>query len=498
MAMNNIARYIENRRVAMSGKLGIVAVLLLLASIISPVVVNAAMPSSYYVPDVTQPQVLSLDFYQNYLVSGDVLAIAKYDVRYTTGAGGLQPTASIDQTYVARLMNGAAELANDSPYPYFSSGYNNGYVSWYFPAAGAPAWLGAYSAILSGLPYVNWLGTTASTAVGSYQLWNGVAWVDDTVDMNDAGANDAALLDATPVVDDTTNFGLSNPFNKITINIGTPGAGAGWTVVWEYYNTGGSWVPLSGVTDDTTAFTAAVGNHDVTWTMPTDWEPTTLNAVGPLYYMRARVSTFTGMAVQPLATQGWLNGNSPTPTSLPFATIFWHTSPDTTTTSNVLALNVITWAEALSNQWNIALTTQTASGSILSNYGDAYFSNAIPGLRNAVPQIYLAGTNVIQPTYTPISATVPATVNNFWPWAGTVGEAGPVMKGFFFFLIGGAIILGTMFMTGRTDLGIMIVGMVWLPVGVRIGLMSMGVGFVIGIICLLVLLFTLVLNRGAT
>ena len=35
-------------------------------------------------------------------------------------------------------------------------------------------------------------------------------------------------------------FGHAKLFDKLTLNIGTPGAGTGWTIVWEYWN--GAWV----------------------------------------------------------------------------------------------------------------------------------------------------------------------------------------------------------------------------------------------------------------
>jgi len=130
---------------------------------------------------------------------------------------------------------------------------------------------------------------------------DGGVQTDETTAANDSTANDMTLLPATPALDDAYYFGCSTPKDFLRINIGTAGEGT-WTITWEYWN--GAWTALSGVTDGTSGFTAAAGNHDVTYTFPTDWAETAVNGITS-YWIRARVSAYTSVTTQPLGTQAW-------------------------------------------------------------------------------------------------------------------------------------------------------------------------------------------------
>ncbi len=131
---------------------------------------------------------------------------------------------------------------------------------------------------------------------------DGGVQTDETIKANDETANDMILLPAVPAVNDAYYF-LSNwQFDTVRINIGTQGAGT-WTIVWEYWN-GSTWTVLSGVTDGTSGFKAAAGNHDVTFTVPTDWAITEVKGING-YAIRARVSAYTSITTQPKGTQAW-------------------------------------------------------------------------------------------------------------------------------------------------------------------------------------------------
>jgi hypothetical protein len=148
-------------------------------------------------------------------------------------------------------------------------------------------------------------GTVNTTALTKAWAADGAALTDETTEANDAAANDMTLLPAVPAGNDAYYFGyLGCPFTRMTLNIGTAGVGV-WTITWEYWN-GSAWTALSGVTDDTTGFTAAAGSHAVTWTMPADWARTTVSDATARYYVRARVSAYTSIVTQPLGTQAWL------------------------------------------------------------------------------------------------------------------------------------------------------------------------------------------------
>jgi len=96
-------------------------------------------------------------------------------------------------------------------------------------------------------------------------------------------------------------IGLTNICGGVRCNIGTAATG-GLTIAWEYWD-GDSWEDL-GDTDGTNSFKTA-GTNDVTWTPPSDWATTTVNGVGPYYYVRARVSVYTPPETNPLGTQFW-------------------------------------------------------------------------------------------------------------------------------------------------------------------------------------------------
>lgn len=119
-------------------------------------------------------------------------------------------------------------------------------------------------------------------------------FTDDTVDLNDADANDVAPFPAGAGLDDAFYFGSKVRFAQMTITVGTAGIGT-YTVPaanWEYWN-GSAWTSLSGLTDNTTSFKTA-GTNTVVFTLPTDWATTTLTITAsgdetvPAYFIRAR------------------------------------------------------------------------------------------------------------------------------------------------------------------------------------------------------------------
>jgi hypothetical protein len=91
------------------------------------------------------------------------------------------------------------------------------------------------------------------------------------------------------------------------VYIGTQGAGT-WTVTW-YFSTGaGTWSALSGVTDNTTGFTAAQGWKSVSWTAPSGWVQATYNGINA-YWIKAEITAYTSTTTQPLGTQAALIGD---------------------------------------------------------------------------------------------------------------------------------------------------------------------------------------------
>ena len=139
---------------------------------------------------------------------------------------------------------------------------------------------------------------------------DGGLYVNETTPIQEATADDVEVLPATPAVDDAIYFGhATETFAKIALNQTTQGAGT-WTVTWQYWN-GTAWTALSGVTDGTTAFTAAVGFVTVVWSTPTDWASCPVDNIDG-YWVRAVVATYSAITTAPQIGQGYIYPVSPT------------------------------------------------------------------------------------------------------------------------------------------------------------------------------------------
>lgn len=116
---------------------------------------------------------------------------------------------------------------------------------------------------------------------------DGGAFTNETADANSAAAADVTLSPAVPAVNDAFYVGMSEPFDLVEFVIST--AAVGSTNAYEYWN-GSAWVALTGVTDETSNFTAAAGDRTLTFDVPPDWARTSVNSVGPFFYIRARIT----------------------------------------------------------------------------------------------------------------------------------------------------------------------------------------------------------------
>ena len=129
--------------------------------------------------------------------------------------------------------------------------------------------------------------TQSPGAVGGAIADDGGAQTDETTEANSAAANDMTLLPADPAVDDAYYFGLSDPWDWLSLNIGIAGVGT-WTIVWEYYN-GATWTALPYAYDTSDGFHNS-GKHSVTFRRPGDWATSSIMLIN-LYWVRARVSS---------------------------------------------------------------------------------------------------------------------------------------------------------------------------------------------------------------
>jgi hypothetical protein len=140
-------------------------------------------------------------------------------------------------------------------------------------------------------------GTNRIVVKGAAQDDGGVFTNYTTEAQNDT-ASDVVLLPSTPTTNDAFYLGFDIPAGMSTIDIDVAGVGT-WAVTWEYYN-GSSWAALSGVDDRTSAF-SILGRNIVSWTVPADWETTTVVSLSA-YWVRARVSSISSITTQPLGS----------------------------------------------------------------------------------------------------------------------------------------------------------------------------------------------------
>lgn len=471
-------------------------VLLVVALLATPV--YAQTIESIYAPDVSDPSILGIDVFQNYLSMGDQLWVVNYNLGYSTA---LRPTDPVSSTYLGVITNvaGTTILGSTNPYPFFDAGYGSGLFSVYFPSDG-PTWEGAYAAGIRGSPTgYNWLVQASNTAIGDCQYFDGTTYTTLTTEANNATANDVTLPYAA--VNRATYWGSSTPFTRLLINQGTAGVGS-WIITWEYWN--GTWLPLSGVADGTSDFMAAAGNHFVSFSLPTDWTTTTVgDTATPYYYVRARVSAFVSQSAAPLGTQMWTNNNN-NPPSVPSTSITWHTTTSQAATSLIITGMVLQWADTLSAAWNVALTTTGATGTILSTLGVQYFTNAIPGLASTAPNLFSSALTapIMDQTYQPPDPTVAAVLEDESPIDTTgisnwlLGGHNTAFKallfaGFYALLVG---ILGTA--TRRMDYAFFCMLPI-LPIGAALGGINIIIIIVITFLVALAAAFTIIVQRGA-
>ena len=359
---------------------------LVLAFILSLFLVTPALAISN--PD-SGPTIESVHVYRHTLETDDMLIVVQYYLDYTTN-----PSETINQAFLGRFMSAdGSELANVAPYAYYDKGYDHGIFSMYLDASYVSHWETACTVRFEGNPMLDWQGLAATSAMTGAVADDGGVQTDETATANNSTANDMTLLPATPAVNDAYYFGDDRPFSKLTLNIGTSGDGA-WSIVWEYWN-GSEWATPSDISDYTTHFRAAAGNRNVEFTLPTNWKKTSVKNIDA-YWIRARVYDYTSVTTQPKGTQSWTNVAEAPPYATT-STLNWHATSTSAATKLLLGSNIISIANTLSDYWSVALTTETAAGTLLSSYGEQYFTNAILNLRTMCPSIFSGG--IVTPEY---------------------------------------------------------------------------------------------------
>ena len=127
----------------------------------------------------------------------------------------------------------------------------------------------------------------------------GTVFTDQTTANNSSTINDITLLPATPSSGDAYYWGHAEKFNQIKINISQATSSGFASLFWEYWN-GSSWTSLSNLSDGTNTY-QLLGNGIVSWDSPAGWAKTSVDTLGPFYFIRARnISVAPGAGSQPL------------------------------------------------------------------------------------------------------------------------------------------------------------------------------------------------------
>jgi hypothetical protein len=172
----------------------------------------------------------------------------------------------------------------------------------------------ALSVISDGLRGQTIAGASAATQVfetGSVadQVWQvddpGV-YVDQTSGFNDDTDANFTPFPAAEAIGDWVAIGRAAPFNRVKFDNANGTAGTVGDGIWEYWN-GSAWAALTGVTDGTSGFTAAVADGQLlVFTQPSDWAAQVINGSASLYYIRFRITTV--YTVDPVYDQGFVGG----------------------------------------------------------------------------------------------------------------------------------------------------------------------------------------------
>jgi len=123
---------------------------------------------------------------------------------------------------------------------------------------------------------------------------DGGVFTDETVDANDVGTADVNLTPAAPAINDAFYFGHIAQFNEIETLVSTAENATG-VFAWEFWN-GSTWGALTMASDSHNQFTR-VGTRITKFTIPGTWATTTVNSLGPYYYVRCRVTTAGSQAI---------------------------------------------------------------------------------------------------------------------------------------------------------------------------------------------------------
>jgi len=144
------------------------------------------------------------------------------------------------------------------------------------------------------------VGAVADEALWAYAVPLFHVWQVSELDVfsdQTAGFFNVGVLDFIPLPDQAEvgsycAYGASVPFDSLTLNNLGGTAGLDGVVEWQFWD-GASWLPIPGIVDGTLSYGEVPADGQVvSWDNPiVGWATTTLNGVGPYYWIRSYVTT---------------------------------------------------------------------------------------------------------------------------------------------------------------------------------------------------------------
>ena len=129
---------------------------------------------------------------------------------------------------------------------------------------------------------------------------DGGVYGDETTAANSSTVDDMTLTPTAPVINvDGYLFGHAEEFGQIKIDVSRIFTGTDLVITWQYSDSGSTFANLSGVVDGTDSF-KNLGENTVSWTIPGSWSTATYDSIGPIKYIRALVTTISGITQSPL------------------------------------------------------------------------------------------------------------------------------------------------------------------------------------------------------
>ena len=228
-----------------------------------------------------------------------------------------------------------------------------------------------------------------------------------------------------------------------------------------------------------------------------------------IYSMYLTATEAAGLWEDPLDVE--LSGN-PTlawpgdPPSTTTAVLNWHATTTARATEILLSNTIVGIANQLSDYWGMALTDSVAGGSILSSYGEQYFTNAIPNLHTMCPDIFSGAVEAfvyVPETYEQSGRDrLIARLDGTPPGLALAGLATwltippVVVKGVLWLIVIG--IIGYFIGIAAKNLSVALFSvLVMIPCGTYIGMLSLTFTLVFALFCIIALAYALFYQRSS-